>query len=144
MFSTQPKIFCSVITVFAVLAVCACEKCEEKSVKTEYSEYAADISCLLNGFSAFGKKVKNCVELLDKEKNVIGYLRVAPNKKYERKEGFNSYINTALVFDKKGRILGAVIGKHEETPRFIQKIRNAGFMKSWNGKTAEQAKKNAS
>ncbi|MBO5645185.1 MAG: FMN-binding protein, partial [Lentisphaeria bacterium] len=79
-------------------------------------------------------------ELLDKDKKVIGYILTAPDKKYVRTEGFNAYINTAVVLNKEGKITGVVIGKHEETPRFMDKIRNAGFMKRWNGKTVKEAK----
>ena len=135
------KFICMILTAFSACAVFACEDCDKKAASTAAQEYINDISALLPKFSSFGKKVKNSIELLDKEKKVIAYLRVAPDKKYERKEGFNNHINTAIVFSTEGKILGVVIGKNEETPRFIEKIRDAGFMKRWNGKTSEQAKK---
>ena len=114
----------------------ACPECDQKAAE----EYRKDVAALMPEFSAFGARKDNRYELLGKDKKVIGYMLVAPDKKYERTEGFNAYINTAAVLNKDGKVAGVVIGKHEETPRFMDKVRNAGFMKKWNGKTVKEAK----
>ncbi len=104
-------------------------------------EYRKDVTAVMPEFSAFGKANKRNVQLLDKNGKTLGSLQLSPKEKYTRTEGFNGFINTAVILDNNGKISGIAIGKHRETPRFIDKIRRSGFMKRWNGKHIKEADK---
>ena len=64
-----------------------------------------------------------------------------PAGKRERVEGYNGVVNAAVVVSPDNKILGVVIGENNETPRFLDRLRNAGFLKRWNGKKPSEAAK---
>lgn len=102
-------------------------------------QFRADLLLRLPDFAKFGKRQKNQVELLDKNDKVIGTMLLAPSGKYQRKEGFDGYINTAVLLDKNNRVAGVLLGKNNETPRWIERLRKGGFLDRWNGKTPAEA-----
>lgn len=137
------------IAAAAILLIAGCEEPELQPVKTEkpaavvqrsdekLQEFTADIKALLPEFALFGASAGRETELLDSTGNILGVIRCAPEK-YSRTEGFNGFINTALVI-KERRIIGVVIGKNSETPRWLAKVRRAGFLTRWNGSILAEA-----
>ena len=101
-------------------------------------QYRSDISRTLTTFAQWGMQYNNSVELLDAQNSVVGYLLLPPEK-YERVAGYNDYINTAVLLSPEKRIISAVLGKHSETPRFIKRVQDNGFMNKWNGMTPAEA-----
>ena len=101
-------------------------------------EFSADIRQVLPDFEKFGKSGKREVELLDRNGSAIAVLRLAPQK-YERIEGFDGFIDTAVIV-RNNKVIGVAIGANKETPRWMKKVRDAGFLKKWNGKTPDEAK----
>ena len=53
--------------------------------------------------------------------------------------GFNGPIPLQITFDNNGRITEVLVLDNNETPRFLQRVIDAGFLDSWNGLTAEEA-----
>ncbi|MBE6371372.1 MAG: hypothetical protein E7055_04795 [Lentisphaerae bacterium] len=107
---------------------------------SECRQYTDDIQAILPNAAAYGSMTARKVQLLDAKNQVIGYLLLPPAGKRERVEGYNGVVNAAVVVSPDNKILGVVLGENNETPRFLDRLRNAGFLKRWNGKkTTETA-----
>lgn len=51
----------------------------------------------------------------------------------QRKIGYAGTIEVALITDREGKTAGVLLGDHQETSSFIERIRRDGFMDRWNG-----------
>ena len=54
-------------------------------------------------------------------------------------QGFNGPTPLQIALDKEGKILEVRVLENEETPRFLKRVTDAGFLDSWNGKTVKEA-----
>ena len=59
------------------------------------------------------------------------YLEKTGNDK--RKVGYAGPIEVALLTDQNNKATGIILGKHQETPDFIDMLYDEGFPDSWNG-----------
>ena len=107
----------------------------------ECQQYTEDIQAILPDAAAYGAMTARKVRLLDARNQVIGYLLLPPAGKRKRVEGYNGVVNAAVVVSPENKILGVVLGENGETPRFLERLRNAGFLTRWNGKTPAEASK---
>lgn len=128
-------IICSAVS--ALMLLNAHGESKKIPAAEKYREYISDIRSALPEFSSFGKERGREVELLDKNGKEIAQLKLAPEKR-ERKEGFNGVIDTAVIL-KNGKICGVAVGKNSETPRWMSRVRKAGFLTRWNGKSLPEA-----
>ena len=112
-----------------------------EAAPAECQQYTDDIQAILPNAAAYGSMAARKVQLLDARNQVIGYLLLPPAGKRRRVEGYNGVINTAVVVSPENKILGVVLGENEETPGFLKRLRNAGFLKRWNGKKPSEAAK---
>lgn len=53
--------------------------------------------------------------------------------------GFNGPIPLQIALDEKGKIMEVRVLENDETPRFLNRVVEAGFLDSWNGKTVKEA-----
>ena len=53
--------------------------------------------------------------------------------------GFNGPTPLQIAMDEKGKIIEVRMLNNNETPNFLNRVINAGFLNSWNGLTAEEA-----
>lgn len=53
--------------------------------------------------------------------------------------GFNGPTPLQIALDKGGKIVEVRVLDNEETPRFLQRVVDAGFLESWNGMTVKEA-----
>jgi len=53
--------------------------------------------------------------------------------------GFNGPTPLQIALDSKGKIIEVRILDNDETPNFLKRVVNAGFLDSWNGLTVEEA-----
>ena len=53
--------------------------------------------------------------------------------------GFNGPIPLQIALDKDGKIIEVRVLDNNETPKFLQRVVDAGFLDSWNGMTVEEA-----
>lgn len=125
--------------VALALSGCCTARCEP--APEECRQYRRDIQSVLPGFADFGTMSNRRVQLLDKNGKTAGFLLLPPAGERKRQEGFNGFINTAIVVNHENRIAGVVLGENSETPRFLARLRNAGYLARWNGLTAAEAKK---
>lgn len=54
-------------------------------------------------------------------------------------KGFNGPIPLQIAMDNNGKIMEVRILDNQETPSFLNRVVNAGFLNSWNGLTAKEA-----
>lgn len=54
--------------------------------------------------------------------------------------GFAGHVEVAALLQN-DKIIGIIIGKNSDTPRYVQRIQKGHFLDSWNGLTLEQANK---
>ena len=54
-------------------------------------------------------------------------------------KGFNGPTPLQIAMDEKGKIIEVRVLNNDETPSFLNKVINAGFLNSWNGLTAKEA-----
>ena len=54
-------------------------------------------------------------------------------------KGFNGPTPLQIALDKKGKIIEVRVLNNNETPSFLNKVINAGFLNSWNGLTVKEA-----
>lgn len=54
-------------------------------------------------------------------------------------KGFNGPTPLQIAMDAKGKIIEVRVLDNNETPNFLNRVINAGFLNSWNGLTAEEA-----
>ena len=54
-------------------------------------------------------------------------------------KGFNGPTPLQIAMDEKGKIIEIRVLENDETPSFLNRVIQAGFLNSWNGLTAEEA-----
>ena len=54
-------------------------------------------------------------------------------------KGFNGPTPLQIALDDKGKIIEVRVLDNDETPNFLNRVINAGFLNSWNGLTVEEA-----
>ena len=86
------------------------------------------------------KKIGNeCFyDVFDKNSENIG--RVLYTKPDENSiDGFGGSLRVVVGIDKTGKIAGVELGDNYESVGFIERVRNEGFFKKWNGKSVADA-----
>ena len=74
----------------------------------------------------------------DKAGKVIGTVLLSSPYSDEIK-GFNGPTPLQIALDEKGKIIEVRVLDNDETPNFLKRVINAGFLNSWNGLTMEEA-----
>ena len=74
----------------------------------------------------------------DKAGKVIGTVLLSSPYSDDIK-GFNGPTPLQIAMDKQGRIVEVRVLDNDETPNFLNRVINAGFLESWNGLTANEA-----
>lgn len=62
----------------------------------------------------------------------LGTLYVETIKDKERQKGYAGTIEVAIFADNDNRVAGVLIGRNQETASSLNRVRKAGFLKSWN------------
>lgn len=86
------------------------------------------------------KKAKKWTEVYDANKTLLGYA-VYSKPASDGIKGYNGETPVLIALSPKQVILGVWLLENQETPKFAQKVENAGFYKNWNGLTVKQALK---
>ena len=89
--------------------------------------------------SGFRRKGSHVWEILDKNGAKAGTLYLETVDDSRRKMGFGGTIEIAIVVNGKDEICGILIGRNQETPRFLKRVKAAGFLEKWNGMTLKKA-----
>ena len=94
---------------------------------------------LMPGAARFRERGGQSWEILDDSGGKIGALHQERISDSERQSGFGGTVEVALVTGTDGKIVGALVGKNQETPGFLRRVVASGFLKRWNGMTVKQA-----
>jgi Na+-translocating ferredoxin:NAD+ oxidoreductase RnfG subunit len=86
------------------------------------------------------KKGEKMTEVYNAKGKLIGYGLYSKPASNGIK-GYNGETPVLIALSPKQVILGVWLLENQETPKFAQKVENAGFYKSWNGLTVKQALK---
>ena len=139
MFRIEKK-YCAVLWVFALLfSAGGMGKLSAGPVKVpaECEQFVPEIKAVCPAFDRFGSCTARKVTLLDAKGAAAGYLLLAPEK-YSRTKGYKGYVNTAVILGKDGKIIGTVLGRNQESPGWIGRIRKGGLLTRWNGMTVKE------
>lgn len=74
----------------------------------------------------------------DKSGKIIGCVLLSSPYSDDIK-GFNGPTPLQIAMDKDGKIIEVRVLPNDETPNFLNRVINAGFLNSWNGLTAKEA-----
>ena len=74
----------------------------------------------------------------DKNGKVIGTVLLS-SPYSDNIKGFNGPTPLQIALDEKGKIIEVRVLNNNETPSFLNKVINAGFLNSWNGLTVKEA-----
>ena len=74
----------------------------------------------------------------DKNGKVIGTVLLS-SPYSDNIKGFNGPTPLQIALDEKGKIIEVRVLNNNETPKFLQRVVDAGFLNSWNGLTVEEA-----
>lgn len=86
------------------------------------------------------KKTDRWTEVYDGKKKLIGY-GVYSKPSSDGIKGFNGETPVLITLNAKKIITGVYALPNMETPRFQQRVEEAGFFNNWNGLSIKQAKK---
>ena len=68
----------------------------------------------------------------DKEGKAIGTLYLEQISDDDRQMGYAGTIEVAVLFGADGKVAGVLLGKNQETPSFLNRVRAAKFLEQWN------------
>ena len=86
------------------------------------------------------KKASSWTEVYDAHRKLLGYAVYSK----PASDGIKGYAGETPVFialDKDQVITGVWLLENQETPKFVQRVENAGYFSSWNGLTIKKALK---
>jgi electron transport complex protein RnfG len=78
--------------------------------------------------------------VLDAQDKVLGYV-VYSKPASDGIKGYAGETPVLIAFDGKKVITGVYLLQNRETPKFVKRVEDAGFFKSWNGLTVKKAVK---
>lgn len=109
------------------------------NAKEPWAYFKREVKILMPSVAKFQSTSKGVCTLLDAKGQKTGtlLLELIPDEK--RKMGYAGTIEVAVLLDRSGKIAGGLVGKNQETPGFLRRVRNKGFLASWNGKTLKDA-----
>ena len=86
------------------------------------------------------KKASMWTEVYDAKRQLLGY-GVFSKPASDGIKGYNGETPVFIALDAKKVIFGVWLLENKETPKFAQRVEDAGFYKNWNGLTVKQALK---
>ena len=86
------------------------------------------------------KKASMWTEVYDAHRNLLGY-GVFSKPASDGIKGYAGETPVFIALDKNQVITGVWLLQNQETPKFVQRVENAGYFKNWNGLTVKKALK---
>lgn len=84
------------------------------------------------------KKEAKWTSVYDASKKLLGYA-VYSKPASDGIKGYNGETPLMIALDKHKKVLSVELLANSETPRFVQRVKDAGFFKSWNGLSPKAA-----
>ena len=127
-------------TFFALSAALTAFAAAAAPTPEQLDAYASGVREIVPRFAKWGNNENSRIALLDEQGETVGFLLLPPEEKRQRVKGYNGVIDAGALLDADGkRVIGAVVGRNRETPRFLRKVRTSGFLTRWNRLTVEEA-----
>lgn len=117
---------CITVLLYATLAVATLFAVELDK------NFAAEIKKMYPEAAAFSEIKANIFAVKNQKGQVIGKIYTEAAADFQRKFGYADTIEIAVVTDNSDKVTGVLIGKNNETPRWLDRVRKAGFLKQWN------------
>ena len=86
------------------------------------------------------KKVDKWTEVYDAQKRLLGYVLYSKPAS-DGIKGYAGETPVMIAFNLKKKITGVYLLANQETPRFVQRVEQAGYFDSWNGLSIKKARK---
>lgn len=129
----------SVSSLFAgALCFLACLAFAEEKADPE-TVFHKQIRKKMPELASFRQKGSRAWELLDKDGKKLGMLYLENIEDSQRLKGYAGPVEVALVLNEKDEISGVLVGRNQETPRFLKRVEASGFLNKWNGMTLQKA-----
>lgn len=94
--------------------------------------FVKDAGPLLGKAEEFVLQKPGVYAVRDRDGKPLGTLYVETITDKERQKGYAGPIEVAILADNNNKVAGVLIGKNHETPAYLNRVRKAGFLKSWN------------
>lgn len=94
--------------------------------------FVKDAGPLLAGAETFVLQKPGVYRVKDAAGKPLGTLYVETVKDDRRQMGYAGTIEVAIFADNDNRVAGVLLGRNQETPSYLNRVRKAGFLKSWN------------
>lgn len=104
----------------------------------EVRHFSDDMRNLLPGAAEVTPSGEGIYTVRDAKRNTIGTLYLERISDDERPMGYAGTIEIAVLFGKDSTVAGVLIGKNQETPSFLNRLRAAKFPERWNGLRMEE------
>lgn len=121
------------------LGVSSLNAAEETSARTEnLSRYTHQLKHYFPAYGSLEQIRSKVYQIRDRDGKNLGTLYLETVTDKERKMGYAGTIEVAVAVDLKGKTVGVLIGKNQETPSFMQRIFKSGLLEKWNGKSLKE------
>ncbi len=104
----------------------------------EVRHFSDDMRNLLPGAAEVTPSGEGIYTVRDAKRNTIGTLYLERISDDDRPMGYAGTIEIAVLFGKDSTVAGVLIGKNQETPSFLNRLRAAKFPERWNGLRMEE------
>lgn len=114
--------------VFATVAFYACAA----EIPAPVKPFAAEAARIFPEAKEYAEQQPGIYLVQDGNRKTLGTLFLETVDDDERQFGYAGPIEIAVLFDHDRRVAGVLIGKNQESPAFLNRIRAAKFLESWN------------
>lgn len=114
--------------VFAAAAFFVCGAETPAPVKP----FAAEAARIFPEAKEYAEQKPGIYLVRDGNQKTLGTLYLETIGDDERQFGYAGTIEIAVLFDNNRQVAGILIGRNQETPSFLNRVRAAKFLESWN------------
>ena len=114
--------------VFAAAAFSVCGAETPAPVKP----FAAEAARIFPEAKEYAEQKPGIYLVRDGNQKTLGTLYLETIGDDERQFGYAGTIEIAVLFDNNRQVAGILIGRNQETPSFLNRVRAAKFLESWN------------
>ena len=102
-------------------------------------DFQAKVRTVLPQAAEFRESGARSYAILDASGRTLGVLQLERLDDRQRKLGYGGVIEIALVVNTEDEIVGVLVGRNQETPRFLNRVVASDFLKQWNKMTLARA-----
>ena len=101
-------------------------------IPSEVKAFVKDAGPLLAKAEKFVPEKPGVYRVKDAAGKPLGTLYVETVKDDRRQMGYAGTIEVAIFADNDNKVAGVLLGRNQETPAYLNRVRKAGFLQSWN------------